>query len=96
MHDLECWRARRAHVQVWSGKDFSLVKTLAGHEGRVMAVDVCRSHALGGGPTASSGGVLGAPCVLASVSYDRTVKLWAPEAPPPALLLGADQDVDML
>ncbi len=48
--------------QVWSGKDFSLAKTLAGHEGKIMCVDVAPDH------------------TIASASYDRTIKLWAPEA----------------
>lgn len=53
-------------MQLWSAKDFSLVKTLAGHEGKVMCVDVA--------PNATH--------ALASVSYDRTIKLWAPEELP--------------
>ncbi len=62
---------------MWSTRDFSLVKTLAGHEGKVMGVDVS-SRPAGGAPTAGA-----APDhLLASVSYDRTLKLWAPEQLP--------------
>lgn len=50
-------------LQVWSARDFSLLKTLAGHEGKVMGCDV----AADGNNT------------IATVSYDRTVKIWSPE-----------------
>ncbi len=49
--------------QVWHGRDWSLLKTLAGHEGKVMGADVS--------PTGNH--------LFATVSYDRTVKFWAPE-----------------
>ena len=58
------WGGGLACLQVWSAKDFKLLRTLAGHEGKVMAVD--------SSPRPGSH-------LLASVSYDRTVKLWAPE-----------------
>lgn len=48
--------------QVWSSKDFQLLRTLAGHEGKVMGVD--------SSPAPGSH-------LLASVAYDRTIKLWA-------------------
>jgi U4/U6 small nuclear ribonucleoprotein PRP4 len=51
-------------VKVWSGRSFECIKTLAGHEGKVMAVDVA--------PDGSN--------MLASVSYDRSLKLWAPDS----------------
>ncbi len=54
-------------AQVWSGKTFACLKTLAGHEGKIMCVDVT--------PDGSN--------LLASVSYDRTVKMWAPEEEAP-------------
>ena len=50
--------------QLWSARNFSLIKTLAGHEGKVMCIDAS--------PDGSH--------LLASVSYDRTIKLWAPES----------------
>ena len=56
-------------TQVWSARDFSLLKTLAGHEGKVMAVDCAP-------PTASDNGQRH---LLASVAYDRTIKLWGPD-----------------
>ncbi len=60
--------------QVWSGKDFSLIKTLAGHEGKVMCVDVHTSPVPQGEDRPQH--------LLASVAYDRTLKLWAPEVIP--------------
>ncbi len=54
------------HAQIWSGRTFSCLKTLAGHEGKIMCVDVA--------PDGSN--------MLASVSYDRTIKMWAPEEAP--------------
>lgn len=50
--------------QVWAARDFVLLKTLAGHEGKVMCVDASPK------PGAHQ---------LASVAYDRTIKLWAPD-----------------
>lgn len=58
-----------ACMQVWSASTFACLKTLAGHEGKVMAVDVA--------PDGSN--------TLASVSYDRIVKIWAPEDVPDVL-----------
>jgi U4/U6 small nuclear ribonucleoprotein PRP4 len=64
---------------VWSAKDFSLVKTLAGHEGKVMAVD-----------SAPNPG----HHQLASVAYDRTIKLWAPEElPTVGAVVGDDMEL---
>ena len=48
--------------RLWSLRSFRLLRTLAGHEGKVMAADISPDH---------SG-------LMASVSYDRTIKLWAP------------------
>jgi U4/U6 small nuclear ribonucleoprotein PRP4 len=62
--------------QVWSARDFSLLKTLAGHEGRIMAVD-CASHT---------------EHLLASVSYDRTLKLWRPDAHEQPALMEVEVD----
>lgn len=58
-------------VKVWSSSTFALIKVLAGHESKVMSADIC--------PDGSG--------TVASVSYDRTLKLWAPDED-----LGAEQD----
>jgi len=49
-------------AKLWSGYDFRLLKTLAITEGKVMSADVCPT---GGEP------------LVATASYDRSVKLWA-------------------
>ena len=49
--------------KLWSSKDYSLMSTMAGHEGKVMGADIC--------PDGSG--------TIATVSYDRTVKFWAPD-----------------
>jgi U4/U6 small nuclear ribonucleoprotein PRP4 len=54
---------------VWSSRDFTLLKTLAGHEGKIMGADMCPAQQQQG----SSHHLIG------SVSYDRTIKLWQPE-----------------
>ena len=46
-------------LKLWSTRDFSLVASLASHEGKIMGADM----------------LPGLEC-LASVSYDRTIKLW--------------------
>lgn len=48
--------------KIWAGRTFSLARTLAGHEGKVMAGDV-----------AAGGGLL-----VATAGYDRTIKLYSP------------------
>ena len=50
-------------AKLWSASDFRLVRTLAGHEGKVMGADI---NPAGDG-------------LIATVSYDRTVKLWSPD-----------------
>lgn len=50
-------------VKLWSCSTWQRLRTLAGHEGRVMAADVS--------PDGSGS--------IASVSYDRTIKLWGPQ-----------------
>ena len=50
-------------AKIWSATDFQPIKTLAGHEGKVMGADI---NPEGDG-------------LIATVSYDRTLKLWAPE-----------------
>jgi U4/U6 small nuclear ribonucleoprotein PRP4 len=49
--------------RLWGGKRFRLLRTLAGHEGKVMGADV------------SPDGTF----TLASTGYDRTIKLYAPD-----------------
>jgi U4/U6 small nuclear ribonucleoprotein PRP4 len=56
-----------ATAKLWDARDWRLVRTLAGHEGRVMGADLA--------PDGSG--------AAATVAYDRTLKLWAPEDPPP-------------
>lgn len=50
--------------KLWSCRDYLLMQTMAGHEGKVMGADIC--------PDGSG--------LIASVSYDRTVKFWSPDA----------------
>lgn len=49
--------------KLWSCRDHALLQTMAGHEGKVMGADVC--------PDGTG--------TIATVSYDRTVKFWAPD-----------------
>lgn len=49
--------------KIWHGKRFTLQKTLAGHEGKIMGSDVSRLGDLR----------------VATVGYDRTLKLWEPD-----------------
>ena len=49
-------------AQVWGHPNWQPLKTLAGHEGRVMGVDITADDKY-----------------IATCSYDRTFKLWAPE-----------------
>ncbi|ESQ39813.1 hypothetical protein EUTSA_v10000860mg [Eutrema salsugineum] len=46
-------------VNIWSGRDFSLVKSLAGHESKVASLDIAADTSC-----------------IATVSHDRTIKLW--------------------
>lgn len=48
--------------QVWSNKTWQPLKTLSGHDGKVMCVDISPDSQF-----------------IATASYDRTFKLWAPE-----------------
>lgn len=50
-------------AKLWNMRDFTLLRTLAGHEGKVMGCDVAA----------------GGQGLLATVSFDRTLKLWAPD-----------------
>jgi U4/U6 small nuclear ribonucleoprotein PRP4 len=63
-------------AKAWGGRDYRLLRALAGHEGKVMAAAL-------GGPGGGRGGT-----VVATASYDRTIKLWRPDA----LLLGGNGD----
>ena len=56
-------------ARLWCGASSRLLRTLAGHEGRVMAADT----AVVGGGRGGEGALL-----LATAGYDRTVKLWGP------------------
>eukprot|EP00884_Botryococcus_braunii_P020976 jgi/Botrbrau1/7562/Bobra.0159s0012.1 len=49
-------------AKLWSARDFRPLRVLSGHEGKVMNGDVC--------PDGSG--------LVATVGYDRTLKLWAP------------------
>lgn len=51
-------------AKVWSSKDFRLLRKLAGHEGHVACCDVS--------PDGSN--------TIVTVSQDRSIKLWAPDA----------------
>jgi U4/U6 small nuclear ribonucleoprotein PRP4 len=48
-------------LQVWNLRNHTSIKTLAGHDEKILAVDV------------APGGEY-----IATASYDRTFKLWAP------------------
>lgn len=86
-------------VKLWSSRSWRCLKVCAGHEGKVMAADLCpefsgRAAAASGAGDADMAeagepqqqlpggvGVGGAYAALVgSVSYDRTIKMWAPEA----------------
>ena len=49
-------------VQVWAHPGWAPVMTLAGHDGKVMGVDISPDEKH-----------------IATASFDRTFKLWAPE-----------------
>lgn len=49
-------------AKLWSSSDFRLIKTLAGHEGKVMGADIS--------PDGSG--------LIATVGYERTIKFWGP------------------
>jgi U4/U6 small nuclear ribonucleoprotein PRP4 len=66
---------------VWSSRDFTLLKTLAGHEGKIMGADMCPPQQQG-----SSQHLIG------SVSYDRTIKLWQPEEETGLDMMDVDQE----
>ena len=56
-------------AKLWSSSTFKLIKTLAGHEGKVMGADIS--------PDGSG--------LIATVSYDRTLKLWGPSGSDPMI-----------
>lgn len=74
-------------AKLWCVHDWRCVRVLSGHEGKVMAADLSPAW---GGCGSSSGSDAEAGLLVGSASYDRTVKVWAPEDEAPALLLGAD------
>lgn len=49
--------------RVWGGRRFRLLRTLAGHEGKVMGSDVSPDGAF----------------TIATTGYDRTIKVFAPD-----------------
>lgn len=75
-------------AKLWSGRDYGLLSTLGGHEGRIMAADLVSGDGGGGGAVGGGrGGGAGAggrgPAVrhmAVTAAYDRTVKLWRPES----------------
>lgn len=90
--------------QLWSTRDWSLLKVLAGHEGKVMAADIAPRPVNGdqqqqqdgdtGMADAEGNGDLGAGLqhLIGSAGYDRTVKLWAPQETPD-LFVGIGDDL---
>ncbi|KAF6260005.1 WD40-repeat-containing domain protein [Scenedesmus sp. NREL 46B-D3] len=82
-------------AKLWSSRDWKLLKVLAGHEGKIMAADMCPVYS-GSGLSASSGGCGlggGYEALVSSVSYDRTIKVWAPEDVPD-VVGGEEEDED--
>ena len=70
-------------AKVWDARDGRLLRTLRGHEGRVMASDVVALGPPPSGPRASppkassSRSAAAVPALLVATSaYDRTLKLW--------------------
>ena len=59
-----CWcEGTGCGCRLWSATTWRRLATLTGHEGKVMGGDIC--------PDGSN--------TIASVSYDKTVKIWAPD-----------------
>jgi U4/U6 small nuclear ribonucleoprotein PRP4 len=95
-------------AKLWSSRDWKLLKTLAGHEGKIMAADMCPVYSGSGLSSNGDGGRgLGAcglgggyEALVCSVSYDRTIKVWAPEDVPDVVgdeeSSGDDGDDDMM
>jgi U4/U6 small nuclear ribonucleoprotein PRP4 len=65
-------------AKLWSGRDYGLLSTLGGHEGRIMAADLVSGAGGGAGGGGGNGGVA-VRHMAATAAYDRTVKLWRPE-----------------
>lgn len=53
---------QKSYCQVWSNKTWQPLKTLSGHDNKVMCLDISPNSKY-----------------IATCSYDRTFKLWAPE-----------------
>jgi U4/U6 small nuclear ribonucleoprotein PRP4 len=89
-------------AKLWSSKDWKLLKVLAGHEGKIMGADMCPVYtgSQGGFSAGSVGCGLGGGygALVSSVSYDRTIKVWAPEDVPDVVgedsSSGDDEDED--
>jgi len=75
-------------AKLWSGRDYGLLSTLGGHEGRIMAADLAPGGAGGGG----GGAPARARHLVATAAYDRTVKLWRPEPEDEEDEDGVDED----
>eukprot|EP00775_Hariotina_reticulata_P005163 gene5163-5401_t len=91
-------------AKLWSYRNFKCLRVLSGHEGKVMGADLCPVWQGSGGAGVGLGGQFEA--LVGSVSYDRTIKLWAPEDMPEVFGVagedsgsegdnGDDGDVDM-
>uniref|UniRef100_A0A383VFX1 Uncharacterized protein n=1 Tax=Tetradesmus obliquus TaxID=3088 RepID=A0A383VFX1_TETOB len=83
-------------AKLWSSRDWKLLKVLAGHEGKIMSADMCPVFRGGGsGVSGGSGGCGlggGYEALVASVSYDRTIKVWAPEEGAAAAAAAAEDE----
>lgn len=67
-------------ARIWSTRDWKCLKVLSGHEGKIMAVDMCPTWTgVGSHGVQGVGYGAGFEALVGSVSYDRTLKLWAPE-----------------
>lgn len=81
-------------AKLWSSRDWKLLKVLAGHEGKIMAADLCPVWSGAGEGSGHSVGLGGQfDMLVGSVSYDRTIKVWAPEDVPD-VVAAAESDED--
>lgn len=111
-------------AKLWSTRNWRLLRVCSGHEGKVMAADLCPTWTGAGSEEAAAaaagdvdmqdgsidhagsagqqqqkqrqrlpGGVGYGGCfdmLMGSVSYDRTIKVWAPEEGLPEVLADSD------
>lgn len=73
-------------VKAWSGRDFSPLGTLLGHDNKVSAVAIAPAQLgvvaearRGSAAAVAAAGDLPAEAGIVSVSFDRTIKVWGPE-----------------